>query len=173
MRFQLWPAMLAGLGGALAMAGLRVLMRAAGVDLRMDVLRMWGSMLKAHGRMGHLVGWVVHLMVSGSIGIIYAWVFDAFRVTNRLWLWGLLAAVIHWINAGLFLTIAPAMHPEIPERNPVPGPFARNYGTADVLGFLVGHLGYGLSFGMLYDYLHGRTAKLPVGRSVANLSFDQ
>lgn len=57
--------------------------------------------------------------------------------------------------AGLFLTIVPPMHPEIPEERPARGAFAARFGSVDVAGFLMSLLVYGLLVGIIYGYLIG------------------
>ncbi len=55
---------------------------------------------------------------------------------------------------GMFMGMLPAMHPEIPENQPAPGLFVKNFGMPDAPGFLMGHLLYGLTFGILYGLVH-------------------
>lgn len=155
MDFEWWPAFAAGVIGGAVMYGTRVVMKSAvGVDLKMDMARMWGTMLHVHGTTSRALGLLVHVVASGLIAVIYAWGFDLLGADDNLWLWGLLGAVIHWVIAGMFLTVVPAMHPEIPEERPAPGPFAKNFGIPDVPAFLMGHLLYGIVVGILYAYWH-------------------
>ncbi len=145
---------------------LRLAMKTAGVDLKMDIARMWGTMMKAQGTPGYLLGMMVHFVVSAALALPYAWGFkNIFQAKTHLWLWGLLGGVIHWLIAGLFLGIVPAMHPEIPEKRPAPGPFAKNFGAPDVPAFLLGHLVYGLFVGSLFACLGAmRNGRRSVGR---------
>jgi hypothetical protein len=130
------------IGGAV-MYGTRVVMKSAvGVDLKMDMARMWGTMVHVHGTTGRALGLLIHLVASGLIAVIYAWGFD------------LLGGAVHWVIAGMFLTVVPAMHSEIPEERPTPGPFAKNFGIPDVPAFLMGHLLYGVVVGIVYAILH-------------------
>lgn len=46
--------------------------------------------------------------------------------------------------------MVPAMHPEIPDRQPAPGMFVKNDGALDATGFLMSHLVYGLVVGVVY-----------------------
>ncbi len=154
MSFEFWPAVFAGIIGGLVMYGMRLTMKTAGIDLKMDMMRMRGTMVNVHGGAGRAVGMLIHLGGSGLIAVIYAWLFDLLGARDHLWLWGLLGGAIHWVFAGLFLAMVPAMHPEIPERRPVPGAFARNFGVPDVPGFLMGHVLYGVVVGILYASFH-------------------
>ncbi len=69
MEFAFWPAVFAGLVGGLIMAGMRMTMKAAGMDLKMDVARMWGTMMKVYGTAGQLLGMMIHLLVSALIAL--------------------------------------------------------------------------------------------------------
>jgi hypothetical protein len=153
--FAFWPAALAGVIGGAVMFGTRLVMKkVVGVDLKMDVARMWGTMMGAHGTSGRVLGFVFHLVVSALIAVVYAWAFDALGIRDDLWLWGLVGGAIHWVIAGMFLAMVPSMHPEIPEERPAPGAFAKNFGAPDVPAFLMGHLLYGFVVGVVYAYLH-------------------
>ncbi len=154
MKVAFWPAMVAGAIAGVIMFSMRVLMKMAGVNIHMDMMSLWGSMLTVHGTGGVAVGLVFHLLGSAVIGLIYAWVFDLIDMGDRLWLWGLLGGAIHWVLAGFFMAILPAIHVEIPEQQPAPGLFIANFGMTDVATFLMGHLLYGLAVGILYASLH-------------------
>lgn len=154
MEIEWVPAIVAGLVGGVVMVAVRWLIRAAGVDLQMDVARMWGSMFGLRGGGAYAVGWVVHLMMSVVIAVIYAFGFALIGVPAQLgWLWGLVGGAIHWAVAGMMMTMLPAMHAAIPERRPVPGAFVHGYGTPDVVAFVLGHLAYGLTVGVVYHAL--------------------
>jgi hypothetical protein len=156
MEFQLWPALAAGVIGGALMAGTRMLMKnVAGVDLRMDMPAMLGTMVGGDGTPARMTGMAMHLVLSALIGAVYAWGFAAlFNVRDNLWLWGLLGGAVHWAIAGLVIGMMPAMHPEVPGRLPAPGPFAKNLGMPDVPAFLMGHLLYGVAVGIVYALLH-------------------
>lgn len=154
MDIEYLPALIAGLVGGAVMFAMRLMMKAAGVDLKMDVARMWGTMMKIHGTAGLMVGLLIHLVVSALIALIYVWAFKLLGADDLYVLWGLLGGAIHWVIAGVFLAMVPAMHPEMPERVTPPGAFAKNFGAPDVPIFLVGHLLYGAVVAVLYAYLH-------------------
>ncbi len=154
MTFEFWPAMAAGTIGGALMTLMRVLMRRVGIDLRLDIPHLWGTMLKAHGQPGQVIGLLIHLIGSGAIGLIYAWAFDLLGSTSHLWLWGLLGGFVHWFIAGLFMGMLPLMHVEIPSRVPPPGIFVRNFGAPDVPVFVIGHIMYGVVVSVLYAFFH-------------------
>ena len=154
MPFDPWPVAAAGLVAGLLMLAVRSVLTALGVDLRMDLLLMWGTLFGLRGAAGRIAGLAMHAAMSVAIGAVYALGFHLLGVMDNLWLWGLLGGVVHWVLAGLFLTAVPAMHPEIPARRAAPGTFSRNFGRGDVAAFLAGHLAYGLAFAVVYAILH-------------------
>jgi hypothetical protein len=149
-----WPALVAGFIGGAMMVVMRLLMRKAGLELPMDISRIWGTMLELHGATGLLIGLAIHLLGSAGIALIYAWAFDVLGVEDRLLFWGLLGGLIHWFIAGLFFAILPALHPEIPKRQPAPGAFLHHFGIPSVPVFFVGHVMYGVVVAILYGALH-------------------
>ena len=154
MPFEFRPAIWAGIAGGIVMVVMSKMMKAAGAPLDMNIIRMWGTMLKLHGTAMQVAGWVIHLIASAMIALVYAWGFDAVGADDNLWLWGAFGGLIHWVLAGLFMTMVPPMHPELPEKRRVPGAFATSYGPVDVAGFLMSHLVFGLIVGILYAYWH-------------------
>lgn len=153
MTFELWPALLAGVIGGAAMVVARMLLRAVGMPLRMDVLRIWGTLLGAHGPPGRMVGAVIHLVVSAVVGLVYGWGFDLFEANTNLWVWGVLGGSTHWVIAGIMMSVLPVAHPEIPDQREAPGPFVTNFGSQDVVGFLIGHVAYGVTVAIAYGWI--------------------
>ena len=155
MELDLGAAALAGLLAGVVMVATRLVIRASGVDLRMDVMRMWSTMFRVHGPAARWFGMGMHLLVSVVVGVLYAvGLRYLFNAADVFWLWGLVGGAIHYVIAGAFLAIAPEMNPEMPQRIPAPGVYATALGRADVVGFLAGHLAYGVSFAVLYALLH-------------------
>ncbi len=156
MNMRMWPAFLAGVVGGASMVILRMLLQASGVDLGFDPARLWGTMLLIHGTSGQLVGMAIHLIGSGAIALIFAWCYARLGAHDHFWALGLLGGAILWLIAGVFMTLIPAIHLEIPEQRHGPGAFLVNYGTHEVIIFLIGHLLFGLVVGVLYPLLHPR-----------------
>ena len=122
-----------------------LLLCVAGMPLRMDVTRIWGTLVGVRGRAERPVGVVVHVVVSIAVAIVYAAAFDLANATNVMVLWGVLAALLHWLIAGLMMSVLPVAHPEIPGERFAPGAFVKNFGKPDVAGFFIGHLIYGVT----------------------------
>lgn len=160
MPLVLGPAFAAGVVGGVVMTTMLLMVKVANVGLQMDMHRTWGAMLRMYGTSGWLVGLMMHLVLSGIVGILYALGFAILGVSDNLWLWGLVGGFIHWAIAGMFMGMLNAMHPEIPEREPDPGAFAMKFGMPDVPAFLIDHLAYGVVFGVVY-------AALTVGMAAA------
>ncbi len=74
---ELWPAAAAGAIGGTTMMIARLALRAAGLPLRMDVTRIWGTLVGVQGQAQRTLGVVVHIFVSIAVALIYAAGFDA------------------------------------------------------------------------------------------------
>ncbi|MGH7718990.1 MAG: hypothetical protein ACREON_09140 [Gemmatimonadaceae bacterium] len=141
-------AVLAGVVGGVAMTVLGWLVRQLGIPMNAEM--MLGTMVIAPpGPAAWLIGFVMHLMVSALIALVYAWGFE--RVTHRAGAAvGLGFAVIHIVIAGLVMAMIPAVHPMIPEQMPAPGAFMANMGATFVALFVLEHLMYGAIVGAMY-----------------------
>ena len=151
MDFDFWPAVGAGIVAGVAMSAVAVGMKPVGLE--MDPHQMLATMLKARGAAGYLLGFVVHLVLSAAVGLIYAIGFDFVGAEGSLWAWGLLGGAVHWSIAGLVMGMIPAVRPEVAARRGAPGLFLKNFGIPDVPAFLGDHLAYGLAFGIVYQWL--------------------
>ncbi len=142
----------AGVIGGAVMIGLVAIARAAGVtDLNLGIL--WGSIFTQNTSSGTWVlGFILHLIVSGLIALIYAAVFEAIRGSN--WFTGLVGGAIHAVIGGLLFSVLPAIHPAIPDIIRDPGAFAVNYGSGTAALFIIGHLIYGMIVGGMYTPVH-------------------
>jgi hypothetical protein len=65
-----------------------------------------------------LLGFVMHLVISGLIALIYAAAFEALR--RSTWWLGLIDGAIHAVIGGFFMLLVPGMNPIIPETMPAP-----------------------------------------------------
>lgn len=150
-------AFIAGVIGGAVMIGVIAIARALGwTDLNFALI--WGSMITQNTSAGTWVlGFIIHLIISGLVALIYAAVFEAIRGSN--WFTGLIGGAIHAIIGGFVFAGLPAIHPAMPNLIAEPGAFAINYGTAAAVVFVVAHLIYGIIVGSMYTPVH--THKLP------------
>ena len=100
------------------------------------------------------LGFVMHLVISGLIALIYAAVFEA--IHRSTWWLGLIGGAIHAAIGGFFMLLMPTLNPLIPETIPAPGAFAINYGTVTAAAFVMLHLVYGAIVGGIYKPVHTR-----------------
>lgn len=182
MEFEIWPAVIAGFLGGVAMSVLMNVMRLAGAtDMDMELLE--GSMVTGSSTAARAIGTMMHLvmmsaLVIGSIyGLVFAWAdFDP----SQLWWVGAAMGVVHGAVAGVGMGMMPLLHPRMdsddtagsharplsrpgsplltdePElRLRPPGLFGRHYGAMTPLGELMAHTTYGLVVGVVYGWLAG------------------
>ena len=96
-----------------------------------------------------LLGFMMHLMISGAIALIYAWGFE--HVTHKAGaVVGTGFGVIHAIIGGMAMGMMPLIHPLIPEQMPAPGAFMSSMGMMGVMAEIVLHMIYGATVGALY-----------------------
>ena len=151
-------AFVAGVVGGAVMSAIMLMARALmGMEVKLELLL--GTMIGlAPGTTAWLVGFAMHLMISGIIAIAYAWAFE--NVLHRAgWQAGVLVAVVHILIAGLFMGLMPAMHPLVPETLAGPGFFMLNLGVMGLVAFLMLHLLFAATVGAMYGpVLHPREA---------------
>lgn len=95
-----------------------------------------------------MVGLLMHLTISGLVGLVYAAVFE--HLLHRAGPGaGALVSVVHAVATGLALGLLPRVHPLIPEVSAAPGAFFSNLPTGVVTVFAL-HLVYGIMVGTLY-----------------------
>ena len=138
---------MAGLVGGIAMTAVGWVARRLGMEMNAEM--MLGTMMVAPGLTAWLLGFMMHLVISALIALVYAWGFE--HVTHRAGLAvGLGFAVIHVVIAGMVMAMIPAIHPMIPEQMPAPGAFLTNMGAAFTALFVIEHLLYGAIVGAVY-----------------------
>lgn len=136
----------AGLGAGLAMSAARKALLPTGLRPVLVMTDIWRGVFRLPGT---APAFAVHLVVSGMVGVVYALGFRTLAARPSL-RWGLIGGVLHWLAAGLFMAVVPALDPEIPGRQPRPGPFVLRLGLLDAAAFLVSHLVFGLAMAALY-----------------------
>ena len=146
-----------GVVGGAAMSAVMFLARLLGLQANLEM--MLGTLFLPPGAVAWGVGFVVHLVVSGLIGLLYGRGFE--RVTHRASAGaGMLLSVVHIIAGGLLLgSVLPALHPLVPEAMPMPehamatpGYFMLGLGHAliGLFAFVFVHMVYAAVVGMLY-----------------------
>ena len=103
-------AFVAGIIGGAAMSAVMWMGRTImGMDVNLSM--MLGTMfVQRPGATAWIIGFIMHLIISGLIALIYAWGFE--HVAHRAgWLVGVGFSLIHSIGTGLFMGLVPMMHP--------------------------------------------------------------
>ncbi len=124
----------------------------------------WGSIVTGTTSVGSWwIGFVIHLILGGLVGLIFAAFFESIGRSN--WLLGLLGGVVFTIIGGLVLEWISLVHPAIPGVIPNPGYFTATWGVGSVVTFCIVSLIYGIIVGGMYEPRHKRIApargKLP------------
>lgn len=144
----------AGVVGGIAMVIL-IWMARTFMGMQMNLSMMIGTMFLPAGPAAWILGFIVHLVISGLIALIYAWGFENVKHKAGVWL-GVAFSLIHATIAGLVMGMVPAMHPRIPEMMPAPGFFLSRMGAMGVIALFVLHFVYGGIVGAMYrPVLHG------------------
>lgn len=138
----------AGVTGGIVMSILQWMARTF-MGMPVNISMIWGTMFLPKGPGAWVLGFIIHLIVSGLIALVYAWAFE--NITHHAGVWtGVLFSLVHAVIAGLFMGMLPAMHPRIPEAMPAPGWFMSNSGMMGVIGMFVLHMVYGGIVGAMY-----------------------
>lgn len=153
-------AFLAGVVGGAVMSALMAMARLMGMPVKLEL--MLGTMIGlAPGTTTWIIGFLMHLMISGLIALAYGAGFE--NVTHRAdWKVGAAFSILHILIGGVFMGMVPMMHPLVPEQMPAPGAFMSNQGAIGVAAFVMLHVIYGAIVGALY----GTVRHAPVGRNV-------
>ncbi len=95
------------------------------------------------------LGFIIHLLVSGAIGLLYATCFE--YISRRAGIAvGVAFGGIHAVIGGLAVGAIGAVHPLVPEVLSPPGAFLSDYGAFAIFMFFFVHLLYGAIVGWLY-----------------------
>jgi len=139
----------AGIVGAVTMTILMVIARAMGLTT-MNLEMMLGSMITStFGTGTWVLGFAWHVINGGVFALIYAAGFKQYGKANVTL--GAAFGFVHWIVAGIFMGLLPAMHPLIPVALSAPGYFAASTGVFNFFAELVMHLIYGGIVGAIYQ----------------------
>ncbi len=153
MQFELAPAIVAGLLAGLVMEGPVYMQKGLGLPVKQNIFRTWGRMMKLTGGPGYAAGFLFHEALAAAIALIYALGFQILGADDRLWLWGVLGALIHYALAGPVVAMLPSLDPET-EVVGAQGFAYRHYGALDVATSFVGHMAFGVLTAIFYALLH-------------------
>jgi hypothetical protein len=121
-------------------------------QMKMDLLKMLGTMMMPVGGMTYGIGIMIHAVMS----IVFASAHAAFYLwfdIEASYVTGLLFGLIHFGVTGIFFgMLAPSIHRGIKDGTvEAPGFFALKLGMMTAMGALLVHLLYGLLVGGLYE----------------------
>ena len=151
-----------GVIGAAAISVASALLRAAGVNVNLELIL--GTVLGgAPSASTFALGLVLHLTIGGLFGLLYGYLFE------RVWDHGgagtgMILAAIHAALIGMGIGLTPQFHPHVPEVIADPGPFFANVGLVGVLAFFAIHVLYGAIVGAGYGHVDAEREWAPQGR---------
>ncbi len=137
--------------GVVAGAAMSILMAAGrALAIPLDVEMTLGTLFGlAPGAPAWMLGFVVHLFLSGLIALIYARGFESVA-RGPGWAMGAAFSLLHVVLAGMAAGLMGLIHPLMPTPLDVPGLFAINLGVPAALLFIVMHVVYGTLVGGFY-----------------------
>jgi hypothetical protein len=158
-------AFIAGVIGGAVMIGFVAIIRGLGIA-SLDLSMLWGSLF-THDLSGGtwVLGFIVHLIVSGLIALVFAGMFEAIRASNwRLGLLGgaILAVIAGFIVAGYHVPVTGEAVAGVES----PGAFAVNYGAASLVTFIIAYLIYGVIVGSMYAPVHVRAVAVTAPKEI-------
>ena len=115
----------------------------------------WGSMFLGDvSGAAWFLGFVIHLLIGGLVGLALAAAFEAIGRSN--WWLGAIGGGVLAVIAGLVVGGLSGVHPAVPDTIRDPGYFTANFGTPSVITFVLLYLIYGAIVGSMYVPVHGR-----------------
>ena len=122
-------------------------------QMKMDLLKMLGTMMMPVSGMTYGIGLVVHAMMSIIFASVHASFYLWLDIDGDLALWGLLFGAVHWVIVGIaFGMITSSTHRGIRDGAvQAPGFFGLNMGMMTAVGILMVHLIYGVLVGVFYE----------------------
>lgn len=153
--FDVVSAVIAGLAGGSAM----IVILYGGIammpeQMKMNLLRLLGTMMLPDGTMAYVAGAMIHAVMSVVFALIHVGFYSALGLENDLLLWGLLFGAVHWMVAGMAMGMMPMLHAGIKSGTvEAPGFFALSHPMMTTAGFLVLHLLFGVVVAMVYSVL--------------------
>lgn len=168
MEFEIWPALLAGFSGVIAMMLFMRVVTAMGMTNMPPMPLVQGAMVTDDPDTATRIGMFTHAIVGGTVvfGVTYAVLFTAFGTAS--WTSGALIGVAHGLLMGAGLKPMGAMHPRMLPASAFSGDtawrhdgqhleiedaglFGVNYGSMTPTVFVLSHVVYGLVLGAVYN----------------------
>ncbi len=148
MDVNIGRAMRGALAGWAGMTGMVMAGRQVGMT-KMSVMEMEGSLFAPpHSSKVKIIGSFTHLGMSLWIGLAYGLGFKLAGLKPS-WRTGALGGLVHWAIATVVTGVASKRHPKR-EQLAMPGFGGAALGVRSAVGFLVGHIVYGMLFGWQY-----------------------
>lgn len=159
---HLWEGLVAGFAATLVMTPLMQMGTAMGMT-RMNMLEMLGSMFRRDAESARRLGLALHLSNGAAFGLVYAvvwWGLDP--APERAWWLGLVFGGVHSFVAMGMMPVMGAVHPRVDRSEPssagdvVLPPFGLGgigFGSLTPVGILMGHLVFGLVWGLVFWWL--------------------
>jgi hypothetical protein len=121
-------------------------------QMKMDLLKMLGTMMMPLSGMTYGVGLMVHLVMSVIFASAHA-VFYLWLDIESGYAIGIVFGIVHFVATGMFFgMLAPSIHRGIRDGVvPAPGFFALKLGIPTAMGALVVHIIFGVLVGGLYE----------------------
>ena len=166
MEFSWWEGLAAG-GVATVLMTLLMQMGAALGMTRMDMAVMLGSMVRRDAVSARRLGLAVHFMNGLVFGLIYAlvwWALGPAALSDAWWI-GLIFGGVHGLVALVAMPMMSAVHPRVQAVSamgdasvgevqlPPFGLGGRGFGAMTPVGILLGHLVFGLVWGLAFWWL--------------------
>ncbi len=122
-------------------------------QMKMDLLKMLGTMMLPVSGMTYLAGLMIHAFMSIVFSSAHAAFYQWLDIDSNLVLWGLLFGAVHWVGVGIvFGMIKAPIHRGIRDGAvQAPGFFGLSMGMPTAMGILMVHLLYGLLVGTFYE----------------------
>jgi hypothetical protein len=122
-------------------------------QMKMDLLKMLGTMMMPVSGMAYGIGLMIHAVMSLVFASAHAALYQWLDIDSSLVAWGLLFGAIHWVGVGIaFGMIKASIHRGIRDGAvEAPGFFGLNLGMMTAMGVLIVHLLFGLLVGAFYE----------------------
>lgn len=120
--------------------------------MKMDMLKLLGTMMMPVSGMTYPIGLMVHLGASIVFALIHVAFFNLFDIDSAFAAWGILFGLVHAVIAGIGFGMMPIMHKGIKDGVvDAPGFMTLNLPMATVAGFVMVHVIYGVLVGAFYE----------------------